>query len=171
MKFEIIMLGIFLVSFASAIDIYSGESYTFSLNEAYEYYSIVGNSSPVNLEIIQDGLNVTITIDKYSLADSYQIIFFDKEKEIIIEHHYSGGGGGGTRTIYKDRNITVTETITEYINKTIECEDCIVPEEKESSIINWVTSIILTAIFLFLSWKIWTKKPKINNPQEGVLLR
>ncbi len=88
-KIILIILGIVLISLISATNIFSGESTTITLPEQYEYYSIIGNSTPVNVS--QNNLNVTITIDKYSQSDEFEIIFFNKEKEII--NHYSSGGG------------------------------------------------------------------------------
>ena len=99
-----------LISFASAIDITAGEPYTFSVEEEYDYYSIVGNSTTIDLEINQSGNNITIITDKYLSNETFTLVFFNKEKEII----YSYSGGGGSRTIYKDRNVT------QYVDKIIE---------------------------------------------------
>jgi len=78
-----IVLGIALISLVSAVsyDLVAGEPTTITLPEEYEYYSIVGNSSIVDLDIIPNGLNVTITLNKYSLEDSFEIVFFNSEKE------------------------------------------------------------------------------------------
>ena len=95
-----IIIGMFLISLVSAITIYSGETTILELEKSYEYYSIVGNSSEINLNITQEGTIITITPDKYSQSDNFELIFFDKEKEIITV--YSGGGG----------------TVTKYVNKT-----------------------------------------------------
>jgi len=118
------------MAIVSATNIIAGESYTFSIPEEYSYYSIVGNSTDIDLNITQEGLNVTITIGKYTQSDSFTLILFNPEKEIITEHHYSSGGGGGTRTIYRDKNVTeykvieskgekeiVTETVTETVTE------------------------------------------------------
>jgi len=112
---SLILIFLLCVSTISAITIYAGESVELELEKPYEYYSIVGNSTEVILEIIQDGNNVTIIPDKYSPEDSYEIIFFDREKEVITV----SSGGGGSRTIYEDRNITkyVYRNVTEYIER------------------------------------------------------
>jgi len=118
-----IIIGIALISLASALtyNITAGESTSFTLSEDFDYYSIVGNQSEVDLNIIQEGLNITILIGKYSRADSFEIIFFNKEEEIV--HHYSSGGGGSSRTIYKDRNITEYIEVEKYIDKEVYKED------------------------------------------------
>lgn len=113
-----LMLLLISISFISAIEVYevySGESHSIVIQEPYEFYSVVGNSTPVDLTIELDGLNATITFGKY-INDSFEIIFFNSEKEIITVYSGGGGGGGGssTKTIYKDRNITT------YVDKEIE---------------------------------------------------
>jgi len=106
MKTQIFLLTLFSLALVGAIT-YSGESVSFLIPEQYDYYSIVGNSTPINLNITQDGLNITITVDKYQQTDNFEIIFFNKEKEIITQTIYTGGGGGGSSLIkYVDRNIT-----------------------------------------------------------------
>ncbi len=102
-----IIFGIALISLASALtyNITAGEPYLFNLTEQYDYYSIIGNLTEVDLNITQDGLVVTVTIGKYAKADSFEIIFFNKEKEVI--HHYSSGRSSTKyKTKYVDRNIT-----------------------------------------------------------------
>ena len=86
-----ITMGIFLISLASALtyNITAGESISFMIPETFDYYSIIGNQSEVDLNITQDELNVTIIIGKYSKPDSFEVIFFDEEAEVI--HHYSSG--------------------------------------------------------------------------------
>ena len=90
----IIILSLFFISFISAITIYAGESVTLELEKPYTYYSIVGNSTEVDIEVTQEGKNVTIIPSKYSLNDSYEIVFFNSAKEVIIVYEPSGGGGG-----------------------------------------------------------------------------
>lgn len=99
-------LSLLLITTISAIDIFAGESKTITLEKEFEYYSIVGNSTEVILNITQNGNNVTITPHKYSVTDTYSVIFFDKEKETITVYIGGGSSGGGSRTIYKDREIT-----------------------------------------------------------------
>ncbi len=111
------ILGLVLmIGLVSATNIYAGEPYTFQIDEEYDYYSIVGNLTEIDLNVTQEGLNVTITTGKYTQSDSFTLVFFNKEKEVITEHHYSGGGGG-TRKIYIDRNNT------EYIFLGEDCEE------------------------------------------------
>lgn len=148
-KLLLTFLFIFILTFVSAITIYSGESIEISLDKQYAYYSIIGNSTPVEVEVVQQSNNnVTITLDKYSQEDSYEIVFFDKETEVITIYS-GGGGGGGTRTIYKDKNITIYKdrNITEYVDKEVE-----VPGETIETITNEtpVESKIVIGILIFI---------------------
>lgn len=112
------LVFVFLFSFVlvSAVTIYSGESTTFELDKPYEYYSIVGNESVVDIDVVQNGNNVTITPNIYSQEDSYEIIFFDKEKETITVYQSSGGGSSRTRYKTEYKNITTTK----YIDREVE---------------------------------------------------
>ncbi len=112
-----ILIILFSITLVSAVEVYSGESYSFVLQEPYEYYSIVGNSSQVDLTVEFDGLNATITFGNY-INDDFEIIFFNSEKEIITV--YQSSGGGGTRTRYVDRNSTTYETLIEYEDKIVD---------------------------------------------------
>lgn len=107
-KISFVMALLFSISLISALTIYSGESIEVELEKPFAYYSVVGNSTAVDLTITLDGNIATITPNKYSQNDSYELIFFDIDKETITVYSSGGGGssGGGTRTIYRDRNIT-----------------------------------------------------------------
>ena len=164
-------MGMFMISCVSAVEIVAGEQYSFELSEDYDYYSIVGNSSPINLKISPDGLNITIITDKYSQSDSFEIIFFNKEKEIITEHHYSSGS-------------TITKTITEYIDNYItEYKDKIIIDDEEiqrlndelkkrqdeidkrnrALILSLVGFLALLCVMMFLIYKL---VKKIKNAQK-----
>jgi len=105
---------LFLISIVSAIEVYSGESHSIVIREPYEFYSIVGNSSQVDLTVELDGLNAIITFGNYT-DDEFAIIFFNSEKEIITV--YSGGGGGSSTTKWKTKY--VDRNVTEYVDKEI----------------------------------------------------
>jgi len=146
------ILFLFLISFVSAIDIYAGESYSFNLPESYDSYSIVGNSTEVNLTIEQDGLNITITTNKYSPSDEFEIIFFNAEGEKIPCPDCPTCSGGGTRTKYKteyvDRNITKyidKEVIKEIPGETIEVEKIV----KKTSWWSWGLIIISIGVIIY----------------------
>ena len=147
-----IVLGIALISLVSAVsyDLVAGEPTTITLPEEYEYYSIVGNSSIVDLDIIPNGLNVTITLNKYSLEDSFEIVFFNSEKEIITEHHYSSSGG---ETIYVDKEVLVE--VPNYIDREVEVIKEIPSEPeiiKEVPIWSWILLGFLVLSIFFLLW-------------------
>lgn len=147
----LVIAGLLLISVASAItyNIESGDSITFQLEESYDYYSIVGNASPVDLEITNDGLNVTIFTNKYSPSDNFEIIFFNKEKEVV--------GSRGTRRVYvENKTIEYVE-----IEKIIEIgpEE---PPEKEKPIWWLIFSIFLIVVIIALILTL-RKKRKRNK--------
>ena len=132
---------------------YSGESETIDLPGQFDYYSIVGNSTPVDLIITQEGLIATITFNKYQQSDNFTIIFFNKEKEIIKETEtiYRGGGGGGGSIKYVDRNVTIEvpkfydRNITEIVEREILIEKIV--HEEHSPLWFYVS---LFVIFLWI---------------------
>ena len=142
-----ILIGIFLISLVGAVEIYAGDSINLTLPEEYSYYSIVGNNTPIDLNVSQEGLNVTITIGKYTQTDSFELVFFNAEKEII--NHYSSGSS--TKTIYK--NVTEYIEIDNYIDREVivQAEDEIeeVEEEKPISLFWGIFIIILGILILF----------------------
>jgi len=129
-----IMLAIIIVSLiscASAINVViAGESININVTEQYDSYSIVGNSTPISLDVEQEGLIITVTFNKYQKEDTFELIFFNKEKEVIKEVpvNSGGGGGGGSHTIYKDNNIT------EYVYRDRDVEKIVeVTDEEETN--------------------------------------
>jgi len=152
-----IILGIALISLASASTIYAGECLEVNLSELESLdnvvYDVVGNSS--NLEGLTIDLNGTIanicTVPNYK-PDSFTIIFIDDStKEVIKEvHHYSSGGGGGSgRTIYKDKNVTeyVYRNVTKYIerdpiNVDEDIED-IIEDEEGVSVLWYIFGVVI----------------------------
>lgn len=114
-----VFLLMFLFGIVSSYDISAGDSINITLPEAYDYYSIVGNSTPVNLSVTQEGTIVNITTDRYSPSDSYEIVFFNKEKEVIYQSGNSGGSsGGGGGIVYRDRIINQTNENLPPLNTT-----------------------------------------------------
>ena len=113
-----IILGILLIGIVNAVayNLTSGESQSFDIGESYNYYSIIGNSTEIDLNVSQEGTIVTIIPNKYSLNNIFTIIFFNKEKEVITQ--YSGGGGGGG-TVTKYINKTEYKNIPTYIDKEV----------------------------------------------------
>ena len=115
----IILLAILIIAvlgLASAITIYSGESYSFE-SEEFEYYTVVGNSSNMEgMNISWENGNTTINFVSNFAPDSFTLIFFNLEKEIITEHHYSSGGSS---TKYVDRNITQYVEVPNYIDRKV----------------------------------------------------
>ena len=168
-RISFIFVLLFSICFISAVTIYSGETVELELEKQFEYYSVVGNSTPIELEITQHANNsVTITPSKYSQNDSYEVIFFDIEKEVITIYSGGGGGSGGTKTIYKDRNIT------KYVDKNVEVIKEVPGETVETEKImptpwwNYVIIIILLGIVLYLVFfkKQDTDERRFENKNE-----
>jgi len=116
-----IISGIFLLLFlgnisAEEINLQAGDSYIFDLKETYEYYTIEGNKTQVDLNITQNETIVIIAINKYMQPDSFEITFFDKKGEVIDTYSI----GGGSSSSYWECG-----EWSECINKTQErvCED------------------------------------------------
>ena len=148
------------ISFISAIIIYSGESIILELEKPYEYYSIVGNSSEVILDVYQEGNIIYITPDKYSSSDTYKIIFFDREKEVITITSGGGGGGGSSRTIYK--NNTEYVEVPNYLDREVEKEIIKeIPSEPEivKEVSLWIITFLIFLVILVITfWKLYLKE-------------
>jgi len=152
MKTQIFLFFLLFLALVSAVT-YSGESVSFLIPEQYDYYSIIGNSTPIDLTVMQNGLNITITVDKYQATDNFEVIFFNKEKEIITQTIYTSGGGGSS-TKYIDRNIT--KNIPIYTDVEVIKE---VPTEVEKTVYQdtgfklWIV-ILLMILAGFVVWLI-----------------
>ncbi len=136
-KLFIIAFTLLLIGSISATTWIAGEPYTIQLEKPFEYYSIVGNSTPIIFdEIIQSGNNVTFTLNKYTQNESFEIIFFDIEEK-IINHYSSSGGGGGTT--YVDKEVLIE--VPNYIDREVIKE---VPSEPEiiKKIPTWIYILI-----------------------------
>ena len=164
MKTQIIMIGIvFLLGLVGAVNLYSGESYSFE-SEKFDYWDVVGNSSSMEgMEIFWENGNTTISFSPLFKSDNFTIIFYNKEKEVIKEVHH---GGGGTVYKYKDRNITKYKTIEvpKYINQTIEkpCPPTIERNYVKEYIMIGITALILAG---FLIGLYYLKRVKIEKPK------
>ena len=106
--------------------LYAGESMTIILEKDFDYYSIVGNSTPIEISLEQNGLNITITPSKYMGDEEFTIVFFDVEKQIVPQIIYRGGGGSSsTKTEYVDNNVTVYVPEYKEVVKEVEVEKVI----------------------------------------------
>ena len=174
-QLSLIFLLLFAVGFISAVTVYAGDKYEIELGTQYEYYSIVGNTSAVDLEVMSNGDNATIIWGKYSKNDSFEIIFFDREDKIITV--YESSGGGGTKTIYKDRNIT--KYIDRKVDRIKEVPGETITVEKEVNVSSNLTKILIGVIlfliifFMFFLWKLSfeseenEKEEKKEDEDEG----
>ncbi len=171
-KIIAIMLGIVLINLIGAVIIPAGTNDTFRINTIDTiYYDVVGNSSDmegmsITQDIYEDYSNITISIDFMYLADEFTIIFFNKEKEIIEVPGKCSSCGGGSRTVYKDRNITVEKIV--YVNQT-EDEEEPIPLEGEKKVIwpyfFWGVFIIAIILMWYKAFK-KIKKNKNDNSRN-----
>lgn len=169
--FEIILIGIFLISLTSAI--YAGECMEIDLSELDNsediLYLVVGNSS--NL----DGMNITFNSTTKNASvyfavnykpDSFSLVFFNQDKEVIIEHHYSSSGGGGSRIKYIENKVIEYIEVPNYIDREVIIEnktDVIYIQEIEPKT-NWFGIIVLLLLIIALSYIVFreVKKEKIE---------
>jgi len=177
-----IILGIALISLASATTIYSGSCLEVDLSELESLdnvvYDVVGNSS--NLEGLTIELNGTIanicTVPNFK-PDSFTILFIDDStKEVIKEvHHYSSGG---SRTKYIDRNITIENKTIEYVNVTTPCDNQIdnstttiittPPEKEDSNLVYYFYGLLIAFVIIFIKYLILEKqKSKVKEKEEN----
>ena len=109
----LILVGLTMGLISATYNLTAGEPYNLTLEEEFEYYSIVGNSTPVNLSVISNGLVVTIIPDKYLKSTSFELIFFNNDTEIVHEYH-SGDCDDDCddeiKIVYKDREVIVNVT-------------------------------------------------------------
>jgi hypothetical protein len=131
MKKQIGTIALAVLMIAGAMAIFPGETQVYSNDIGMDnlVYTIIGNSSPVNLTIQINATNIIVTIPGDATPDDFSIVFIEKETNTIIKTIRSGGGGTRTKYVdrnitvfqpeYIDRNITTTETITEEVEKLV----------------------------------------------------
>ena len=160
-----IAFGILLLTTISAL--YAGESFTLDIGEVYDYYSVVGNSSEVVLDIQQNGTILTITPNKYSVDDSYELIFFNKEKEVVTIYR---GGGGNSRTVYRDKDVIeyVDVEVEKIVEKEVKTPGEVIKEyvSKTGTIPKILISALVLIIFLLLLWNFYKSREPEANQEE-----
>ena len=158
------VFGIFLLTFVFAI--YAGESFVVDIGQDYDYYSIIGNSSEVVLDIVQNGTTLTITPNKYSLDDTYEIAFFNKEKETITVYTGGGGSGSGSGSIirYVDKNVTAYKD--KIVEVTVPGEEKIIEVSAKKNGLNIIIACLFLVLIILILWNIRKtkkKEPMIEN--------
>ena len=120
----IICATILMIGMVTAI--YPGETETY-LNEMGKdnlIYTIVGNSSPVDIEVTLNSSNITIYLPAGAAPDKFYLVFLENQTNTVVQTVRVGGGGSSLKTIYRDRNvirdIPRNITLTEEIDKLIE---------------------------------------------------
>lgn len=142
----ITILALFLISFASAITIYPGETKVFSNEMGIEnlVYTIIGNSTSIgDLNMIITPTNISITFPQDMAPDNFQIIFLEETTKTITQTVTVNGGGGSSsggsrRTVYKN--------VTEYV----EVEKEIIKEVPGDTI--EIEKIVKTSKWWFVLW-------------------
>ncbi len=169
----VLMFGIILISLASAETIIAGNNYTFSIDTTDNlFWDVVGNSSNMEgFEIYQDIYdnysNITFVTDYKFAPDNFTIILFlNKTKEIVKEVPVYRGGGGGSRTVYKDKNITIEKEVEKiiYVNQTEDTEEEPIEaeEEKKSLLLFYILCGIIILAIIFMWYRV-VKKHKENK--------
>jgi hypothetical protein len=139
-----LLLLLLLIPLVSSLTTYSGETINITVDKQFEYYSIVGNTTPISLDIYQEGNTIFVTPNKYQSGDTFDLVFFDREKETVTVYR-----GGGSSTIYKDKNVTqyvdVPYEVIKQVDKPVDKEVI-----KEVPISNRTESIILASMIVAL---------------------
>jgi len=152
------ILGILII--ASVMGLYAGESETIILTEEFEYYSIVGNNSPIDVSVTRNGLEAIITPNKYTKNETFTIIFFNKEKEVITITdiiHTGGGGGGGSSTKYIDRIVLEPKFYDRNITKIVEVEkdnpiETIIYQETRWELWHIILALVVGFVICYVLW-------------------
>jgi len=126
------MLGIFLISFISAVTIYSGETRIFEnpIGSENLVWTIVDNNSEMLVlpVVTFNTTNIIINFPDNMPPNSFTMVFMEEETNTIVETIYVGGGGGGTRTvyedkiIYKDKPVEKIKEVEKIVEKEVEVE-------------------------------------------------
>ena len=167
-----IVLGMVLIGLVGAteINITAGENYSFDIGEPYDYYTITGNQTELDLNINQSGCIVTIIIGKYMKSDLFTLTFFNEKDEVI---HQSSNNVGGSTTRYLNKNTTEIVEVVEIVDQNITKE---VPEEieeleeGEKEPFKWklflLIAIILLVIVLIIMLVRYKRKKKLKERRE-----
>jgi hypothetical protein len=127
----IILVGITLLSFTSAIIIFGGENYSFEVNMTNPVFTVIDNTS--NL----DGMNITFNGTHISLEtkvnmkpDNFTLIFIDNiSKEVVNTIYVSSGGHSHTITKVVNNTIIKIKDIPFYLTNTTNPENITITKE------------------------------------------
>jgi len=163
-----IILGIFLISLASALTIDAGACEILEIETGNQiFWTASGNSSSLDgINITQEGKNITICLDVMFQEDSFSILLIEEQtKEVIVEVQV-GGGGGGSRTKYVEKNNTIyrDRNIVKY--KDIEPINFIpnkIVKKIPKGIFYFVGFLSLIIIGLFIRLYFLKRKIKLSN--------
>jgi len=127
-------LGVLLMAILFATEIvsaiYPGETQTYPNDMGIDnlVYTIVGNSSPADIEVTLNSSNITIYLPSGAAPDNFYLVFLENQTKTVIQTINTGGGGSSTRYVNRDvirdvpRNITSikeVEILTEVPFETI----------------------------------------------------
>ncbi len=161
-----IIFGIALISLASAIYPGECESIKFPNQDEVNFTLISNTSSMEGFTWSKEGYIITYCFPTYLASGNYSFEwsnYQDNLPEPIVKE--VPGGGGGSRTIYKDRNITVEKIV--YVNQTEDTEEPIVLEEEEKIIwpyFFWGTFILA---IIFMWYRVVKKERKKKKDKEN----
>lgn len=165
MKIYLLILGILLISSIYAVELNAGDTYQINLDKPYSYYTITGNSTPLDLNISSIGNLVNITTSKY-YNDSFTITFYGEEDEVV-----SSGGSGQSWGSSKKKVTLKNETIKNNtnINTNIPENKTIEEQTETENKFNWLYIIIPVGILLiviFFLRRKYTNERRLENERE-----
>ena len=159
MKIITIILILSLIPLVSAI--YPGEIESIDLSdqmEVYTNYTIIGNTSPINVSI--NNLIATITIPTDYYPGSFEIKFNGYKSDNKVEYVYRDGGSSGssrtkTETVYltADNDKYIIKEVPTYINnETIKTltNDKIIEINKPFYKNIWFYALILSILIIII---------------------
>lgn len=152
MKSTILILGIMLLSLASALTFYGGYTYEIDMSNDFNSLNnstinITGNSSSLEgLNYSINGTTLILTFDTGYVPDNFTLTISGDGKIIEVENNKIQKSESGGRWTKKTTSIEIkNETEVDFNNNETELIENI-PEEKKSIIIFW---IVLSLIVVF----------------------
>ncbi len=165
-----IILGIFLISLASAI--YAGDCLEVNLSELKSLdnvvYDVVGNSSNMEgltIELNETNSIVNICTQTNYKPDNFTLVFIDNYTKETITTIYVGSGGGSSSNI-KYKTQYIYENITKYVDNLIDEPKDECRTTTKFNIVPWIF-LGLMILYMFITVLSSIKRTKkIKNTQE-----
>jgi hypothetical protein len=152
------MLGIFLISIASAITLYGGENYNFAVNITNPAFTVIDNSSNLEgMNITFNGTDIILSIQVNMKPDNFTLIFLDNiTKEVINTVYVSSGHHHHTITKVVNNTIIKIQDVPFYIDNTtnVTVNNTIIKEvpieTNKIPLWVWILMVFETLLIIFL---------------------